>query len=170
MRRSRGAHGIGLVETGVDAGAGRMLWRETWCSVYSSKLLFETQRHRRRDALKTLALGFLRSRLGVTSAPSVFSNLIGVLDSHLVSVAGLPLPMLAFGFPGSPLNNVDSKQQSTIYALPQRAKTSSSAWQHHENVCRTLLAGLPFKCSYADVFCTATGMAVYEYKVQHLWN
>ncbi|KAL1442743.1 hypothetical protein MTO96_046266 [Rhipicephalus appendiculatus] len=57
--------------------------------------------------LSALLLGFLGSRLvGVTRAPSPFSNAIGVLDSRLVGVVGLPLPTLAFGFPGSPLIGV----------------------------------------------------------------
>lgn len=50
----------------------------------------------------TLAVCFL-----VTRAPSVLSNMISVLDSHLVSFAALPLLTLAFGFPGSCLISVD---------------------------------------------------------------
>lgn len=57
--------------------------------------------------MKMLALRFLGSRLvSITRAPSVFSNAFGVLDSHLVGDASLPLPTLAFGFPGSRLVGV----------------------------------------------------------------
>lgn len=47
---------------------------------------------------------FLGSHLvGVTRVQSVFSNAIGVLDSHLVGVVGILLPTLAFGFSDSRL-------------------------------------------------------------------
>lgn len=68
--------------------------------------------------MKTLALGFLGSRfIGVTHAPSVFSNAIGVFDSHLVRVAGLPLMTLSFGFLGSRLVGVDVAI-CELYQLP----------------------------------------------------